>query len=330
MADGTASALTDTTGEDPGATVGDWNELVRRARIGRERKLAALAFSSYANADGTGIHCGTARFALDCEVSYATARRYLAWMRQVGLVEKVRSGNKRKGLSDEYRLILGTDLLEHVELPDPEQYKKMRDEMRLVNREGSARRSRRVREGRVADAETVLRSPKASAERIDGGAPGSALIQASVEDQPETDLRSPKASAEDGDLRSSGTRSALTLDEHPPTSNTSPLKPTSPLKGEDLRTDVAVTRARGPEEQNFSPSEDPTNPGDGSALTGAARPGRRRPRQRTAKLGCGGRGCVGGAVLVSATELAYCPTCYVLDPEDDPQPPTPATRKETQ
>jgi DNA-binding transcriptional ArsR family regulator len=96
-----------------GSSVGAWNAVVRRARIGRERKAAALVVSSYANADGTGIHCGVARLAVDLEVSYSTARRCLAWLREVGLIEVVRAGNRqRKNLADEYRLILGPDVLE--------------------------------------------------------------------------------------------------------------------------------------------------------------------------------------------------------------------------
>lgn len=323
MADAVESAL---TGDDRGIAVGSWNELVRRARIGREHKLAALTFSSYAEPNGTKIHCGTARFALDCEVSYATARRYLAWLRRVGLVEKVGSGNKRRGLSDEYRLILGEDLLEHIDLPDPDQYKKMRDEIRTVNREGSARRSRRVREGRTGDSDGDLRSPRAGADHIDGGAASaapSALIQVSAEGTcHETDLRSTNVSAETRDLRSFEPRSALTQDEHPPIRNTSPEVHTSPLRGNDLRPGVTATRARGPEERDFPSSRnDPERP-DGSALTAAAGPApvRRHPRLRGTRLGCGTGGCVGGALVVSETELAYCPHCYVLDPDDEPDP----------
>jgi hypothetical protein len=317
------SALTDTASEDHGIKLGEWNELVRRARIGRERKLAALAFGSYADADGTGIHCGTARFALDCEVSYATARRYLAWMREVGLVEKVAAGNKRRGLSDEYRLVLGEDLMEHVDLPDPEQYRKMRDEIRVANREGSARRSRRVREGGPGRSDTVLRSPKTSAEHIDGDVPPSALTQMSVEVVAETDLRSSRASAEGGDLRSPDPRSALTHDEHPPTSNTSPLNLTSPLREVGLRTDVAVTRARAPEEQDFSPSKEHPGPNAASALTGATHlyPRLRRPGQLP---DCADPNCYVGSLYPPGVNPAtasvlptHCPTCYILSPEQE-------------
>jgi DNA-binding transcriptional ArsR family regulator len=102
--------------------LGTWTAVIRRARIGPERKLAALLVASYADASGGSIHCGVARLALDLERSYATARRHLAWLRETGLIRLVRAGNKRRGYADEYQLILAQDLLERVTLPTPDEY----------------------------------------------------------------------------------------------------------------------------------------------------------------------------------------------------------------
>ncbi|GGN99861.1 hypothetical protein GCM10010112_94010 [Actinoplanes lobatus] len=212
----TQSALTP---PDIGVTVGAWNALVRRARLGRERKGVALTFSSYADADGTGIHCGVARLAVDCEIGYSTARRYLAWMRVVGLIELVRHGNFRRGLSDEYRLVLGTQLLEHIDLPDPAAYDRMRDEIRNRNRAGSSDRTIRAKH---------LRSPEQSAE---------------PEPQPEPSAPT-QVSADTGHLRSPGTPSALTQDEPPPSLTTYPKELTSPDTGGNLGTDAAGPRVR--------------------------------------------------------------------------------------
>jgi hypothetical protein len=126
-----------TNAHELGATVGAWNAVVRRARIGRERKAAALVVSSYAHANGTGIHCGVARLAVDLEVSYSTAKRNLAWLRNVGLIELVRAGNRRRNLSDEYRLVLGPDVLESLEVLDPDEHKKLTDDFREANRGSS-------------------------------------------------------------------------------------------------------------------------------------------------------------------------------------------------
>jgi hypothetical protein len=203
-----------TEAHEKGISVGAWNALVRRARIGRDYKAACFVVSSYANTNGTHIHCGVARIAVDLEIGYSTARRYLAWMRKVGLIELVRAGNRRKNLSDEYRLILGPDVMEHIEVLDPADHKRLTDELRDANRT------------RVKDyAEKVdLRSAEVSAEEAD----------------PDGDLRSPKGSAKEVDQRSFEGRSALALGERPPRLYTFPKGSTSPADDEDLRTDVAV------------------------------------------------------------------------------------------
>lgn len=134
------AASTDTLADDRAAFLGAWNEVIRRARISPELKLAMLVLGSYANADGTGIYCGVARLAVDCGVSYRTASRYLAWARRVGLVLLVKRGNRRRGWADVYRLILDPVLLDHIELPDPEQYRKLCGEIAAANRADTRRR----------------------------------------------------------------------------------------------------------------------------------------------------------------------------------------------
>lgn len=104
--------------------------LIRRARIGRDRKAAAMIIASYADSSGRSIYCGISRLALDLEVSYSTAKRYLKWLRDVQLIERVRKGNARRGQSDQYRLIFGPDLIEHIELPDPAEYESLRWDVR--------------------------------------------------------------------------------------------------------------------------------------------------------------------------------------------------------
>jgi hypothetical protein len=137
--------------------LGQWNALVRRARIGRDRKVAALIVSSYADPDGTGIRLSVARYAVDLEVSYSTARRYLAWLRKVGLLEMTRAGSRRKGTASEYRLILGEDVLEELDVLSPTRHKELADEMREANRSGVRDRAARAKT-------SVQRSPQVSAE----------------------------------------------------------------------------------------------------------------------------------------------------------------------
>jgi DNA-binding transcriptional ArsR family regulator len=230
---GTGSALTDI-----GAKQGAWYELVRRARLSREQKLVALTFGSYAQADGAGIHCGIAALAVDCGIGYSTARRYVKWLRDVGLVELVRPGNQRRGLSDEYRLVFHPDLLKHLGdlLPTPDEHRTAKRKLRDDNRAGSASRSRRAAQN--------LRSPKSSAEPVVPPEP-SALT-------PERAQKPAICAQIGGDLRSP-------MSERPPLLSTYPKEHTSPLPdGEDLRTEVAVDRPPDSQDPDFIEPQPPT------------------------------------------------------------------------
>jgi DNA-binding transcriptional ArsR family regulator len=197
-----------------GATVGAWNALVRRTRMADRQKLAALVVSSYADTDGTGIHCGVTRLAVDLGASYRTAQRYLAWLREVGLIELVREGNRRKRLSDEYRLIIGPDVLEHLEVLAPDTYEEARTDMR----EARTKRNQAT--------------PKNDAQSAPESVP-------TADDQ-----ASPKVSSKTSDQASNGAPSGVTLGVPPPTSNTSPSRSTSPTTAmADLRTAVTGPRA---------------------------------------------------------------------------------------
>lgn len=177
---------------DLGAQPWTWYAVVRRARIGRERKHAALTVGSYADKNGRGIKCGVARLAADCEVGYSTARRYLAWLREVGWIELVRAGNHKKGLADEYRLIIDPAKHAHLDIPEGDEYRKIVDEVNGSNQ--SSQKGRRMR---------VQRSPIASANATDQGDPLALTI----------------ASANDGYQRSFDAPSALIHGEPPPTNS---------------------------------------------------------------------------------------------------------------
>lgn len=210
---------------DLGASVGQWNALVRRARIGREHKAAAFTVSSYANADGTGIFLSPARYAVDLEVSYSTARRYLNWLREVGLLELTRAGNRRKGTASEYRLIIGPDVLERIEVLSPDAQKTLADEMREAEREGTR--------GRVAKMKASdQRSSKVSVNETPGEpgmAPDQRSPRASVNEpinaHPGSDQRSPW-------MTYTPSRLHLANKDHPPRAD-----------DEDLRTAVTGPRA---------------------------------------------------------------------------------------
>ena len=152
--------------------LGRWNAFVRRARIADpKRKLAALTVGTYADPDGTSVKCGVSRLAADLEVGYSTARRLLAWLREVDLIQLVRPGNHKLKRSDEYRLIIGPAARVAFVVPDEAEYRGIVEELSAANR------------GREKDYR--LRSPKASAEATDNADSGegeSALSVVSAED----------------------------------------------------------------------------------------------------------------------------------------------------
>lgn len=105
-------------------TLRQWTDVVRRARLGRTVKAVAMVLATYADANGQRVFPGVARLAWECEINYNTAQQALAKLREVELIELVRkSGTKgaKRREADEYRLILGEGLLEHVEVPTPAQ-----------------------------------------------------------------------------------------------------------------------------------------------------------------------------------------------------------------
>jgi hypothetical protein len=104
--------------DDSGACVREWTDVVRRARLGRTTKLVALLLANYADSDGTRVHPGIARLAVESELTYKVVQAALSALRRAGLIEVVRAATRR-GHSDEYRLTLGVDLLERVEVLSP-------------------------------------------------------------------------------------------------------------------------------------------------------------------------------------------------------------------
>ncbi|HTI26233.1 MAG TPA: hypothetical protein VL652_34910 [Kutzneria sp.] len=106
----------------PSVSVREWTDVVRRARLGKTTKYVALMLATYADyRDGARIFPGVARLAVDCEVTYNVAQTAVAKLREVGLIERVAYGARRLGQADEYRLMLGPELLDHVEVLTPAQ-----------------------------------------------------------------------------------------------------------------------------------------------------------------------------------------------------------------
>ena len=100
-----------------------WRRIIRRCRLGASTKLVAAVLADYANPDGSRIRPGNGRLVAVTELSDKTVRNALDRLRDFGLIERVFEGSKmgRRGLADEYRLSIPADLLDRVEMLDPDE-----------------------------------------------------------------------------------------------------------------------------------------------------------------------------------------------------------------
>lgn len=101
----------------------EWERIVRRVVMPGPTKCVAFALATYANTDGTSIYPGNERLvAVTCHAD-KTVRRALEWLRAGYLIDRVRVGSRggRRGLADEYRLVLPSDLLVRHTLLTPDE-----------------------------------------------------------------------------------------------------------------------------------------------------------------------------------------------------------------
>lgn len=99
----------------------EWEGTVRRLALPRGVKLVAATMAQYASPDGSGVRPGRERVAEETGYSLKQVDRHLKTLRDVGLLKRVRLGsmNGRRKLADEYRLVIPTDILDHVDLVRP-------------------------------------------------------------------------------------------------------------------------------------------------------------------------------------------------------------------
>jgi hypothetical protein len=298
---------------------GQWIAAIRRADIDLDRKGAMLVFASYADFDddpetgriaGEGIHPGTDRYAQDLRMSLATARRYLAWAREVGIIELTRRANRRKKLCDEYRLVLTVDAMELLGIPDPTRYKEqIGDSARARRAASKAARTRRAMPDDdptpdgpgtgTGRGEDDYRSPKTSANEVDRSNDyRSSWVSANStgpEYSDQSDYRSPKTSAKTPISAHDDPGLALTQDERTPYIDITTHVFDTDHEIVDLRTKVAVPRARPPHEDQISRDVD-TQPAPSAAASGQASPAATRADPP--------------ARLPARTGLGFCVTCY--------------------
>jgi Helix-turn-helix domain len=116
------------------ATVREWTDLIRRARLGRTVKGVALLIATYADSDGTRVYPGVARIAVEAEVDYKTAQRSVAELVKAGLLTIVRGHTGRRGQSTEYRLSIDENAMTPTTVLTPDGLGEAVETVRAKNR----------------------------------------------------------------------------------------------------------------------------------------------------------------------------------------------------
>ncbi|MFI7527528.1 hypothetical protein [Nocardia salmonicida] len=89
-----------------------WERWIRRLILPSGVKYTALMAITYGDLDGSRVFPGVEKLALVMCVGTASVKRHLRYLRAVGLIERVKQGNRHAGDSDEYRITLPSDLLD--------------------------------------------------------------------------------------------------------------------------------------------------------------------------------------------------------------------------
>ncbi|WP_337456598.1 helix-turn-helix domain-containing protein [Prescottella sp. D32] len=98
----------------------EWERIVRRVHMVQSTKLLAFVLATYADMNGSRVRPGVGRLSRVAGVTDRTVKRALATLRELGLIERVKQGNRWAGHADEYRLTIPTNLLD-LPMLDPDE-----------------------------------------------------------------------------------------------------------------------------------------------------------------------------------------------------------------
>jgi hypothetical protein len=90
----------------------EYQRWIRALDIPAQHKYMALMVSTYADPDGSNVFPGVEELALVTRKSAATVKRSLEFLRDAGLLEKVKHGNRWAKHADEYRLSVPSNVTE--------------------------------------------------------------------------------------------------------------------------------------------------------------------------------------------------------------------------
>lgn len=191
---------------DERVSVREWTDILARIRLGTVKvagknltggriKAVAGRLACYADSDGSRVHPGLSRLAVDLEMDYRTVKGSISVLRRLGLLRLVKAGG-RAGNADEYQLTIPADLLERIEVWTPTRHTAEVERVRESNR-GKYRRDTAESQGSQAPAEDGMQGPQDPAEQADragyAGATGTDL--SSFAGATGTDSQGPEAPA---------------------------------------------------------------------------------------------------------------------------------------
>lgn len=104
------------TDDDTGVDVYAWTSVIARSTLPANIKLIAFTVTTFANGNGSRVFPGISRLVVRSGFSRSTVSRALKYLKDLGLIELVRAGNRRRGRADEYRLIFAPDLMDRLDL----------------------------------------------------------------------------------------------------------------------------------------------------------------------------------------------------------------------
>lgn len=246
--------------EADSASVREWTDILRRIRFGKSVKVGkarvsggmvmavALVLAGYADSDGTRVFPGVARVSVDLECDPRIVKRAMAVLRSLGLIVLVRSGGGHR--ADEYRLAIPADLLDRIEVLSPAQYDRAIERVRAAIRGTYAARDTSSAGHRMPPGGVPDQSP----------APAPQDTACPAEDMEDRALRGTGCPAETprppssaghtvpADGSSAGHSVPALRGIQCPATYQDLVTSTTHHSRRDLREDVAVARAREPEE----------------------------------------------------------------------------------
>lgn len=99
----------------------EWERIVRRVQMHSTTKFLALMLATYADQDGTRVRPGVEKLVLVMCVSEKTVKRALSDLRDIGLIQRTKQGNRHAGMADEYRLVCPSNLMDRPMLSPEEE-----------------------------------------------------------------------------------------------------------------------------------------------------------------------------------------------------------------